>query len=370
MGLALNTTSLVPNHDEAELFKFIVNEGNGVKGLADSNIASLPPRYVHPPNERIDPKQVIDASLYLAKPIDLSGLEGEKKGEVIDTLCGAAEKLGFFQVVNHGVPLELLERSKKAAHSFFNLSPEKKAAFLKEKTPCRRVHYGTSFLPAKEKSLEWKDYLSMVYVSDEEAMEFWPHECRDAVLEYMKAANKMVHAILSTLLRGLGVELDESAVTQYAEARGVNMNYYPICPRPDLTVGVGRHSDLATLTILLQDDIGGLFVKVEDNGWIEIPPVEGALVINVGDTLEILSNGRYKSAEHRVIANSTKARVSVPLFASPRSQTMIGPLPGLPEKDGKTVYRKVKFGEYTANYFGATHRGKKTLDFAKITNEK
>ncbi|KAJ8618314.1 hypothetical protein MRB53_014500 [Persea americana] len=180
----------------------------------------------------------------------------------------------------------------------------------------------------------------------------------------------MVHAILSTLLRGLGVELDESAVTQYVEARGVNMNYYPICPRPDLTVGVGRHSDLATLTILLQDDVGGLFVKVEDNGWIEIPPVEGALVINVGDTLEILSNGRYKSAEHRVIANSTKARVSVPLFASPRSQTMIGPLPGLPEKDGKTVYRKVKFGEYTANYFGATHQGKKTLDFAKITNEK
>ena len=86
--------------------------------------------------------------------------------------------------------------------------------------------------------------------------------------------------------------------------------------------------------------------------------------------LKILSNGRYKSAEHRVIANSTKARVSVPLFASPRSQTMIGPLPGLPEKDGKTVYRKVKFGEYTANYFGATHQGKKTLDFAKITNEK
>ena len=105
----------------------------------------------------------------------------------------------------------------------------------------------------------------------------------------MKAANKMVHAILSTLLRGLGVELDESAVTQYAEARGVNMNYYPICPRPDLTVGVGRHSDLATLTILLQDDVGGLFVKVEDNGWIEIPPVEGALVINVGDTLEVSS---------------------------------------------------------------------------------
>lgn len=86
--------------------------------------------------------------------------------------------------------------------------------------------------------------------------------------------------------------------------------------------------------------------------------------------VKILSNGRYKSAEHRVIANSTKAQVSVPLFVSPRSRTMIGPLPGLPEKDGERVYRKVMFGEYTAYYFGASHQGKKTLDFAKITYEK
>lgn len=67
------------------------------------------------------------------------------------------------------------------------------------------------------------------------------------------------------------------------------MNFYPNCPNPELTVGVGRHSDLAAITILLQDDIGGLFVKVEDKGWIEISPVQGTLVlvVNVGDTLEV-----------------------------------------------------------------------------------
>ncbi|KAJ8618313.1 hypothetical protein MRB53_014499 [Persea americana] len=365
MGLAVDTT--YPSSD-AKLLEFVVNEGNGVKGLADSNIASLPPRYVHPLDERIDRKDVIDASPYLGAPIDMSGLEGMKKDAVVEALCWAAEKLGFFQVVNHGVPLEVLERAKQAAHTFFNLPSEKKAVFLKGKTPCPNVFYGTSFAPETEKKLEWKDYLSMIYMNDEEAMQFWPQECRDAALDYMKAANKMIHAILSTLLRGLGVEIDESTIGQYMEANAVNMNYYPICPSPELTVGVGRHSDLAALTILLQDDIGGLFVKVEDKGWIEIPPVEGALVINVGDTLEILSNGRYKSAEHRVLASSTKARVSVPIFVSPRPPTMIGPLPGLPEKDGKTVYRQLLFGEYMANYFGGGHQGKKTLDFAKITN--
>ncbi|XP_058098511.1 scopoletin 8-hydroxylase-like [Magnolia sinica] len=353
--------------DEAQLFEFVVKDGNGVKGLADSGLSSVPQRYVQPPQERIDRNDVIDGSPYLGKPIDLSGLYGEKKDETIDALCGAAQRLGFFQVLNHGVGQEVLARAKHAAHTFFNQSPQKKALYLKDLTPCPRVFYGTSFSPETEKSLEWKDYLSMGYMNDDEAMQFWPQECRDATLEYLKAANKMIYAILSTLLNGLGVDIDESALDDYTEAKIVNMNYYPPCPNPELTVGVGRHSDVGLLTILLQDDIGGLFVNVEKKGWIEIPPIEGTLVVNLGDTLEILSNGRYKSAEHRVMASSTKARVSVPLFVSPQPHTMIGPFPGLPEKDGKTVYRQLLYEEYKAHFFGTAHQGKKTLDLAKCS---
>lgn len=179
MGLAIDTNS--PNSD-AELFEFVVKQGNGVKGLADFNIASLPPRYVHPPNERIDRNEVIDASPYLSVPIDMSGLGGPKSGAVVEALCGAAEKLGFFQVVNHGVPLQVLEGAKQAAHTFFNLPSEKKAVFLKGRTPCPNVFYGTSFSPETEKSLEWKDYLSMVYMDGEETVQFWPLECRYSFL--------------------------------------------------------------------------------------------------------------------------------------------------------------------------------------------
>ncbi|XXG54869.1 hypothetical protein AAC387_Pa03g2642 [Persea americana] len=369
MDTHIDTTASISSHDSADLFKFVVEEGNGVKGLVDSNISFVPSCFVHPLHEQIDPKQVIiDASPYLTKPIDLSGLKGEEKRVVVDELCGAAAKLGFFQVINHGVPLEVMQLVKQAAHTFFNLSPEKKAVFLKGRTPCPRVVYGTSFLPEQEKSLGWRDNLRMIYADDQEAMQFWPQECRDAVLNYLRATNKMIHEILNTLLKGLGVKLDESTMTQYIEDRVVYLNYYPNCPNPQLTFGASRHSDMATLTILLQDDTGGLFFKVEDKGWIEIPPVEGALVINIGDTLEILSNGRYKSAEHRVTVNSTKARVSVPIFASPRSGTMIGPL--LPDKDGNTLYRKLLFGEYNAYYFKANNLGKKSLDYAKSTEDK
>lgn len=69
----------------------------------------------------------------------------------------------------------------------------------------------------------------------------------------MRATNKMINAITSTLLKGLGVELDESTMTQYIEARIMNLNYYPSCPNPELTVASYRHTDFATFTILLQD---------------------------------------------------------------------------------------------------------------------
>lgn len=90
--------------------------------------------------------------------------------------------LGFFQVVNHGVPIQVLEHVKEAVHCFFNLPPEKKAVYLKGKTPCANVFYGTSFSPETEDSLEWKDYLSHIYTNDDEAMQFWPLECRFVLL--------------------------------------------------------------------------------------------------------------------------------------------------------------------------------------------
>ncbi|ERM96176.1 feruloyl CoA ortho-hydroxylase 2 [Amborella trichopoda] len=361
---SLSKTGPTKFSDDGKLLELVVKEGYGVKGMVDSGIAELPQRYIHPPHERIVRKEAIDALCYLAKPIDLSKLGREGGEEVARALCESAEKLGFFQVVNHGVPFELLESMKCATKRFFEMPVEKKAMYLRGKTPCPNVFYGTSFAPDKEVCLEWKDYLSMIYMNDEEALKYWPEQCRDVSLEYLKKCKAMISGILKGLLEGLGVGLEEGALEAYMEAKAVNLNYYPPCPNPELTVGVGRHSDLAALTVLLQDEIGGLYVKV-DKGWIEISPVPGALVINVGDTLEILSNGRYKSAEHRVMASGSKERVSIPIFVSPRPHTMIGPLPGLVE-DGKAVYGRLLFGEYMANYFGAGHQGKSSLDFARI----
>lgn len=117
----------------------------------------------------------------------------------------------------------------------------------------------------------------------------------------------MVQKILEVLIAKLGVAVKEHSevIDSLIGLKMVNMNFYPACPNPELTVGVGRHSDMGTLTVLLQDGIGGLYVKVEEDidddstiavkkgQWMEIPPISGALVINVGDTLQVIHINFY-----------------------------------------------------------------------------
>jgi isopenicillin N synthase-like dioxygenase len=120
---------------------------------------------------------------------------------------------------------------------------------------------------------------------------------REVALEYLKTSMKLARKLVEILIGKLGVTLDDSRMNGLMGLKMVNMNFYPTCPNPELTVGVGRHSDMGTLTVLLQDGIGGLYVKIEEDidagnkgEWMEIPPIPGALLINVGDALQVNPN--------------------------------------------------------------------------------
>lgn len=128
----------------------------------------------------------------------------------------------------------------------------------------------------------------------------------------------MIRRIMEILFQNLGVEVESSKVESLIGFKMVNMNFYPNCPNPDLTVGVGRHSDMGTLTILLQDGIGGLHVKLEEEEensksagnkkqeWVEIPPLDGALVVNVGDALQVCYTNKISPILIKVYAQITK----------------------------------------------------------------
>lgn len=128
----------------------------------------------------------------------------------------------------------------------------------------------------------------------------------------------------------------------------LQMNSYPSCPEPDRAMGLAAHTDSTLLTILLQTDIAGLQVIREGSkaGWITVPPIPGALVVNVGDLLHILTNGTYPSVVHRAVVNRAEHRRSVAYLYGPPSGVKISPLPELSGLDRPPLYRSVTWSEY------------------------
>ncbi|KAF7809658.1 flavanone 3-hydroxylase [Senna tora] len=112
------------------------------------------------------------------------------------------------------------------------------------------------------------------------------------------------------------------------------VNFYPKCPQPDLTLGLKRHTDPGTITLLLQDQVGGL-QATRDNGntWITVKPIQGAFVVNLGDhghatrfAEEYLSNGRFRNADHQAVVNSNSSRLSIATFQNPSPEAIVYPL--------------------------------------------
>ncbi|PON99737.1 Isopenicillin N synthase [Trema orientale] len=359
------TMAITTNTEPSTVTEFVINKGFGVKGLSEAGLRSLPTQYIQPLEERISS---VNNQVMFGRSIPIIDMSNWDDPKMADSICDAAEKWGFFQIVNHGVPLEVLESVQVATHRFFALPAEEKNMYSKENSPSNSVRYGTSFTPQAERALEWKDYLSLFYVSDDEASALWPSACKDETLEYMKKTDIVIKRLLDVLMKRLNVtKIDDEKENLLMGSKRINLNFYPICPNPDLTVGVGRHSDVSTLTILLQDEIGGLYVRVEeDDNWVHVPPIKGSLVINIGDALQIMSNGRYKSVEHRVAANGNSDRISVPIFVNPRPSDLISPFPEVLANEEKALYKQVLYSDYVKHFFRKAHDGKQTVDFAKM----
>ncbi|XP_061359191.1 feruloyl CoA ortho-hydroxylase F6H1-3-like [Gastrolobium bilobum] len=359
MAPTVETLMTIPS----DLNEFVMLQGNGVKGLYEIGLKSLPKQYIQPLEERMSMAKIVTQN-----SIPIVDMSNWDDPNVANAICDAAEKWGFFQIINHGVPLQVLDNVQNATYRFYDLPAEEKVKYTKENSPSNHVRYGSSFSPEAENALEWKDYLSLFYVSEDEAAATWPQALRDEALEFMKKSETIIKQLLSVLMKRLNVmEIDETNESMLMGSKRINFNYYPICPNQDLTVAIGRHSDVSTLTVLLQDQTGGLYVRAEDrHSWIHVPPISGALVINIGDALQIMSNGRYKSIEHRAAANGSKTRVSVPIFVNPRPSDVIGPLPQVLASGEKATYKNVLYSDYVKHFFRKAHDGKMTIDYAKI----
>ncbi|KAG6759506.1 1-aminocyclopropane-1-carboxylate oxidase [Populus alba x Populus x berolinensis] len=371
MAAMINDTAN-QEYDRSKEVKQFDDSKIGVKGLIDSGITSIPRIFIHPPETLSDLKskrstRLPDSESNLIPTIDISGLEdSNRRSAVVDKVGRACREFGFFQVVNHGVPLEVLDRTIGAIKGFHELSTEEKMRWYR-----REMGSGVSFLSNVDlfhsKAASWRDTLQMTLGPNLPELEEIPEICRNELVVWNQCAKQLGEQLMELLCEGLGLNAGKLKDLTFLDARTMAAHYYPYCPQPDLTVGITSHTDPGVLTVLLQDQIGGLQVK-HGEGWVDVKPVPGAIVINVGDIMQILSNDEYKSSEHRVLANGCHdPRISIAIFFNPlKRDSLFGPFPELISPEKPAVYREFIYTDYIKRFFTKELDGKSLTNYYKL----
>ncbi|KAL2475098.1 2-oxoglutarate (2OG) and Fe(II)-dependent oxygenase superfamily protein [Abeliophyllum distichum] len=193
-----------------------------------------------------------------------------------------------------------------------------------------------------------------------------PAKFRDAIDEYAAELKNLDMKILNLMAKALHMKAEEMNVVFEEGMQSMRMNYYPPCPQPELVTGLCPHSDSVALTILLQvNEIEGLQIK-KDGAWIPVVPIPNAFVINIGDILEMVTNGIYRSIEHRATVNSKKERLSIATFFNPNMDGDLGPAPSLVTPETPAKFKTISFADYLKGLFSRELDGKSYLDSMRI----
>ncbi|CAF2131314.1 unnamed protein product [Brassica napus] len=288
----------------------------------------------------------------------------------IDKLDLACKEWGFFQLVNHGIDSKFLDKVKSDIQDHFNLPMEEKKKLWQQ--PGEIEGFGQSFVVSEEQKLDWSDmfYLTMQPVLSRKPHLFpkLPLPFRDTLERYSTEVKSVAKILLANMARALKIKPEEILEELFDDELGqkMKMNYYPPCPEPDQVIGVTPHSDATGLSILLQvNEVEGLQIK-KDGKWVTVKPLPNAFVVNIGDMLEIITNGTYKSIEHRGVVNSEKERLSVAAFHNMGMGKVVGPLRSLVERQKGALFRSVTIEEFLKVFFSRELDGKAFLDVWRI----
>ncbi|KAH1130041.1 hypothetical protein J1N35_001419 [Gossypium stocksii] len=325
---------------------------------SESNITS---QFIWPDDE----KPCLDAPELVIPTIDLGAfllgdsLAVSKAAEVVNEAC---KNHGFFLVVNHGVDSGLIDKAHQYMDSFFSLQ-------LSEKQKAKRkvgesYGYASSFVGRFSSKLPWKETLSFQYcpytqnIVQHYMVNWMGEDFRDfgrLYQEYCEAMNKVSQEIMGLL--GISLGLDQAYFKDFFEENDsiLRLNHYPPCQKPELTLGTGPHTDPTSLTILHQDQVGGLQVFADEK-WHSVAPIPGAFVVNIGDTFMALTNGIYKSCLHRAVVNTETVRKSLAFFLCPKLERPVTPAAGLVNAANPRKYPDFTWAallKFTQNHYRA-----------------
>ncbi len=276
--------------------------------------------------------------------IDVGPLLADAPGALertAEAIMAASQGLGFYYIRNHAMTPEIVERAFSASRKFFLGPLETKRAIATNEFNRGWMGQGEALMTGAKRT-DLKELFSWgleLGPDDPEVMAGTPfrgsNQWPDAVPElqpaiyggFYAAGRTTGAALLRAVCVGLGLAPDTLAPRfEKPMARG-QLIYYPPQP-PEMgedQFGVAAHTDFGCLTMVCQDNLGGLQVQCRDGEWLAIPPVEGMLLVNVGDLLARWSNDRFRSTLHRVVNSSGRERLSMAVFYDPSFHTMVDP---------------------------------------------
>jgi isopenicillin N synthase-like dioxygenase len=284
--------------------------------------------------------------------IDIDDLDNPRTRRALD---GACREWGFFQVVAHGIDRGVSDALQGQARAFFALpAPIKQTISRSAGNP-----WGYYDRELTKNTPDWKQIYDYGPGDGATQLPQWPAAAgsfRPAVLDHYRACERLAFRLLRAISLNLGMPADHLAAGFRPQHTSfLRLNHYPVCPTPARPaglqtptsghLGINHHTDAGALTVLLQDDQPGLEVY-RDGAWHLVEPRADALVINIGDIVQVWSNERYRAALHRVIASAHAERLSAAFFFNPAYATDYAPLPALLDAAHPPLYRSINWGEF------------------------
>eukprot|EP00884_Botryococcus_braunii_P020126 jgi/Botrbrau1/6798/Bobra.0153s0001.1 len=293
---------------------------------------------------------------------------------IVSQIRDACTRWGFFQLVNHGIPSEGLILLQEEAKRFFSLPLEKKVTckrsvdnawgFFNDELTKQKLDMMEGFDVGHPPRPDLPDDAPENKTLD--GANRWPSGepvFRETIEQYLKQVEQIAFALTGAFAAGLGLQQDSlRQLFQPYHSAFLRLNYYPppsaregplaaqrneavAGEEPEL--GIHPHKDAGFLTVIVQGMVAGLQVYDTQGGqWHTVEPIEDALVINVGDMAQVLSNDKYKAPLHRVLASKDVPRYSAPYFFNPSYDAVCGPLPPCIDAEHPPAFRPVPWGEF------------------------
>lgn len=294
--------------------------------------------------------------------IDLAAGEGE----VVRQVANACESWGFFQVVSHGIDRDLMASAARQTRRFF----QQDAAVKRDLSRTAANPWGyydrelTKNLRDKKEIFDIGPDVAGPVGQGElwSARTPWPLDdaFRSTMVSFRASCEALAHRLLGLVCLGLTAPRDRlAAAFEPASTSFLRLNHYPVRdPLEDEIIGrrsvdggagadlgIHHHTDAGALTVLMQDDISGLQVW-RDGDWRTVRPIAGAMVVNIGDMLQVWSNDLYRAPVHRVLAMRRQDRISLPLFYNPAYDAIVAPLETVVGLGRRPLYRPISWGEF------------------------